>query len=475
MGILKLLPNQVPAFERAITIQNCALLCKQRTGKTYITGAIMQHEMHDEFCGLIVCKLSNRDSTWRKFLDEFIHINVSSDWEEFKRMPKPKVFLCHYEMLMGIYPELKNYSDFNWACVDEAQQIASRGNVSSRAMKLLRWIPRKLALTGTPIDKLLTDAFGIFRFLDHTIFGDNYAAFEYEYLKFRELSEKQWENARKRGRDGIREFFKRQAVLKKKAVFNPEKMDQFISLIAPHCITMTEADVGIIMPNLTKVSIPMTPEQKRVYNTLKRDSVVRLEDDSSILCQLTITRIMKLRQVAQGFIYDEEEHCHILGKNKLKWLIDKMNRTEMPVVIFTVFNPENRIITAALKREGYKVARVSGKFPKKKSDRTKIWLDFQNDKYDALVVQVKVGGVGIDLWNANTGIVYSMGHSFRDWDQSIARLNHYDKKRPSEFYFLLSENSIDNDIYSMIMLKQLTSKQVLARLKSKYKTKGGIR
>lgn len=484
---LKLWPEQQAVYEFVISRPATALFCEQRTGKTYVTlstlrklaGApinLVTGEGND-FCGLLVTLLTNRDSTWLDGIQQFLPwLNVTSDWEEFKKLPNPRILLIHYEMLPKLIKRLVKYQKFNWACVDEAQRIANRGNGASRAMARLSWIRRKLVLTGTPQEGKgggknevghggETDYFGIFRFLDPEVFGTNWAKFEKRYMEWPTVDFKHAPPGSALWQKKVLQ----QRILKNKAVFREERRKEFIDLLKPYCIRLTQEDVGIKQAVIHKVELPMSREQARCYNEMLEQSFTflprrtRTAKRRRVLAELVITNIAKRRQIATGFVYDDDERLHDLSDIKLKKTLELVDQLPKPVVVFTAFRPDNDLVYEALVASGYNVVQVNGSTKKKL--RPQIWRDFQCAQYDVAVVQVKTGGTGVDLWKSSHAIVYSMTHSYRDWDQMKARLSAKGKNEPSEFYVLCSKNSIDEDLFDLVIVKKFNTERTLQHLK----------
>jgi len=475
MSSLQLWPEQQTVYDFAIKRDATAMFCEQRTGKTYVTLAILRRLAGDpinlctgegnDFCGLLVTLLTNRDSTWLDGIKEHLKwINVTSDWEEFKKLPSPRILLVHFEMLPKLINKLVRYKKFNWACVDEAQRISNRGNKTSRAMARLSWIKRRLVLTGTPQEVRETDYFGIFKFLAPEVFGTNWAKFEKRYMEWPSVD---FENAPP-GSALWQKKTLQQRILKNKATFQENRRKEFLAKLAPYCIRLTQEDVGIKKAKVTKVPVRMSQDQRKVYDAMKKDSFAyiptrRKGKARRVTAPLVITNIAKRRQIATGFVYDDDERLHDLSDTKLRATIDLVDRLSLPIVIFTAFRPDNDLVYEAMVDQGYDVVQVNGSTKKKL--RPQIWRDFQKGKYDIAVVQTRTGGVGVDLWKANNAIVYSMTHSYRDWDQALSRLSAKDKKWPTEFFVLCSENSIDDDLFDLVIVKKFNTERTLKHLK----------
>lgn len=469
---LQLWPEQQGVFQFSVERAATAMFCEQRTGKTYVTLKNVEHNIGwdtvrgVDFCGLLVTLLTNRDSTWLDGLRNFLpQVNVTSEWEEFKKLPSPRILLVHYEMLPKLINKLVKYKKLNWGCVDEAQRISNRGNKASRAMSRLSWIERRLALTGTPQEVRETDYFGIFRFLAPEVFGSNWAKFEKRFMEWPMVD---FGNAPP-GSALWQKKTLQQRILKNKAQFRENKRGEFIKLLEPYCIRLTQADVGIKAAKITKVPVNMSLTQRGVYEDMKKNSFAWLPKRSAkskpsrVTAELAITNIAKRRQIATGFIYDDEGRLHDLGDKKLRETLKLVNRLPKPVVVFTAFRPDNDLVFEAMIGEGYDVVQVNGST--KKKDRPQIWRDFQRAQYDVAVVQTKTGGTGVDLWKSNHAVVYSMTHSYRDFDQMKARLDSKSKTRPSEFFVLCSRNSVDDDLFDLVVVKKFNTELTLKHLK----------
>ena len=101
----------------------------------------------------------------------------------------------------------------------------------------------------------------------------------------------------------------------------------------------------------------------------------------------------------------------------------------------------------------------------KHRDRPGIVRSFQSGELDALVIQVKTGGVGIDLFAACEAVVYSPSRSWITFDQAVARLHRRGQTRPVTIHLFIAEDTVDNQAYKAIWSKSSLTKQVLDDLK----------
>lgn len=467
---LTLWPKQQEAYEFVIKRKNAALFCEQRTGKTFITMAVLRKlagsainletGRGNDFAGVLVCLLNNRDSTWIDNLSKYLPwLNIHIDLDSFKAATCPKLLLVNFERLPRIIKKLTRYRKINWMGIDEAHRISKRGTRQSKAAARMHWVERKLILTGTPIEKQPLDLFAQFRFLDQGVFGTKWSDFESEYLDFPKLD--------MRGiPPGTRMWQQRmlqQRILKSRAQFKEDKIPQLIRLIKPVSFRLTKEDVGIVEPDVVKVTVPMLGRQRYYYDKMRKTSVIRLKDGSRSMAELEITNIAKSRQIASGFVYDDDGEVHYVGDAKLRKLMALIRKTPKPVVVFTAFIPDLSRIMEAVLEEGYEAIEVHGGVKKKL--RPDIWRNFQRAQYDVIVCQIRTGGVGVDLWKSGNAIVHSMGHSFIDFDQAKSRMDNRNKRKAAKVQVLCCENTIDEDLYELVMVKGLSGEAVLSKLK----------
>jgi len=117
---------QAEAVDFAIKRGSCALYMEQGTGKTWVSFGIVEKLLGPDFEGLVVGLLNNLETTWLdKISVEFPDLNVTRDWEEYKKLPKPKLLLCHYEYLVKVIKKLARRK-WTMILVDESQRIKNR-------------------------------------------------------------------------------------------------------------------------------------------------------------------------------------------------------------------------------------------------------------------------------------------------------------------------------------------------------------
>lgn len=459
--LIELWPAQDLAKNFVLERDASALFFEQRTGKTFITMKVLDEMPAQDLAVVLVAFLGNKESTWADKLQQYLPwLNVTSDWDTFKALPFPKLFLIHFETLHTYAAKLKNAAKtwLNFAIIDEAHKLKARGSRVSRAAARLSSVRKRLILTGTPMDKQPKDLWAQFRFLLPSLFG-TWKEFEERFMDVKKISMEGVMKGSARWQVKIMQ----QGMLRSRAPFKKELMPQFLKLIKPYALRLEKEEVGIKRAKLIKVSVPISGEQQRVYRDMKKHSVVHLGDGRRAMAPLTVTNIIKRRQIASGFIYDDDGECIHVGTAKLDKLVRLFHRLPKPIAVFAMFRPEIDLISETLKREGYEIATVDGRT--KKKARPDIWRSFQKAQLDGVVCQIRTGGVGVDMWKSSSGIVHSIGYSWIDFDQMTSRLDAIGKETSAKIYILCGAATIDEDLYDMVVVKNLDANEVLKQLK----------
>ena len=114
--------------------------------------------------------------------DKQSRLKALDDLDKFP-FPALKVAVINYESTWrdGIFDRLLAF-DADLIIADESQRIKTHDAAQSKAMHQLGDKARyKLILSGTPVQNEAVDIFSQYRFLDPTIFGQNFYAFRGRY------------------------------------------------------------------------------------------------------------------------------------------------------------------------------------------------------------------------------------------------------------------------------------------------------
>jgi SNF2 family DNA or RNA helicase len=445
--------KQKPAADWMRRTHNAALFAEQGTGKTWITTAVVDGLLDDEFEALFVVPLANISTTWEDIFEK-IDATVCRNWADFKKAKGAKILLVHYE---AINPHrgkkkseaaklVKKIIPYPWTMVvyDESQRIKSRSSGQSRVAGRIKTSGKRVILSGTPFDDLTDDPQEIWaqmRFLDSDVLGSRWADYADQYLK-------------PAGYMGYKWAFKKGALA------------EVLAIVEPCCLRLDAGEV-VDLPPLNYINVPviLRGEQARMYQEMDKTMVTSFEGND-ITADLALTQLVKLQQICGGFVKDDEDEIHEIGSAKLKKLCRIVKRNDFPIVIFTKYRFEVSQIVQRLTEGNRRISTIEGKTRK---TRTQTVRDFQAGKIDILVANVKAGGVGIDLFRSNVVIFYSCTHSYIDYEQALKRVHRSGQKRTVKIYLLYAKNTVDKLIYEAILLKRDVSVKVLRTFKKIFK------
>jgi superfamily II DNA or RNA helicase len=470
---------QRQAVDFAMARLGSALFLDQGTGKTWCTAAVLQLMVAQStgtsasmpsasasvasrptwtgrsLDALLVVPLANIETTWERTLARVRDLVVCRDWDAFTRARgSHRCLLVHYEAMPRIIKRARKH-DWNLIVYDESQRLKSRATRQSKIAEQLTWVRgknarvinpqcRRILLSGTPIESNQLDLWAQFRFALPEVLPRRWATFE-------------------------RRWCKPTGYLGYKLKFREERMSAFLKLIGPHIFRVRRTDVLDLPPmKVIDVHVELLGQQARVYEDLTRRMTTTI-DGHLVTADMAITQLVRQQQVTGGFIrlnptaedirQGRKGRIVHVGNAKIRKLKALVAREEKPIVIFCRYRTEVRLIDQALER--YRVAILTGKT--KKKHRAGLLDDFQRGKYDVIICQVRVGGVGIDLYRACVAIFYSTTHSFIDYDQALARIHRRGQSRWCRILRLIALNTVDEEIFTAVSSKRRISNSTLRR------------
>jgi SNF2 family DNA or RNA helicase len=462
--------HQKKAFAIATSLNASAMLMEMGTGKTLVAIAVAGHRFIQEQIKYLVIvaplsvlpvwerqfkqhanfpytieilnDLSTKDKAWtineiRKTPEKYLQvivINYESIWREsvFKALEK---LVKHHTMII----------------LDESQKIKNRSTEAAKALRKLGAVCKyKMILTGTPVTQSPADFFSQYRFLDSEIFGEKWSDFERKYL--------------------VTDYYNYNEIV------GYNSLDELAKKAHSIAFRCTKKECLDLPPMIDEILYSYLNESKEVYDTMEEDFVVSL-GSNTIEAPVVLSQILRLQQITGGFlpIHDELNPSKIIeykeiGTEKIEMLrevIEGLPKNEK-VVIVCRFKPEIWAIEKMLCGMGKGVLVLSGDVPA--NERGKIVDTFQNDKgVDAIIINIQVGGSGIDLYAASTMIFYSIDYSYANYEQVKSRIHRVGQTADKVTYIhLITKDTIDEKILDAVQQKGDVAQLVVDTLKGRY-------
>ena len=406
---------------------------EQGTGKTASCIWAADYLMNLGFINrvLIICPLSIMQSAWQNDLFTFaMHRRVDVAYgkpEKRKQIIKgdAEFVIINYDGVEIILKELQE-EKFDLIIVDEANAYKNSTTHRWKCLYNLLFDETWLwMLTGTPAAQTPLDAFGLAKLVS----PERVPRYKNSWrdMVMVQLSRYQW-------------------------LPRSDSVDIVHRALQP-AIRFTKEQC-MDLPEVLYVNrdVPLSPQQERYYNQIKKDMLVHAADEL-ISAVNAATLMNKLLQLSCGAVYsDTGEVVAFDGKNRINTMLEVIEETSHKVLVFVPFRHAIEVVCEALDKAGISNAKISGDVPVNK--RTDIFKRFQQeDDPKVLVIQPQAAAHGVTLTRADTIIWFGPTLSLETYLQANARAHR--KGQVNKLTIVhLQGSSVESTVYKSLRKKQ---------------------
>lgn len=278
--------------------------------------------------------------------------------------------IIHYEALLAYPP-----TDILWDIViaDEAHRIKNRHAKRTKAIKSLHAV-RKVALTGTPFDKDVSEMWSILNWL-----------YPYDFKSYQRFKDAYVEFGYNRGGYMV--------------PIGPKNVAELAERLGSRFIRHTKMQVAPQMPPKIMVTIPLKMEdaQLEVYNSIRKARDIELDiGGNTFYLANALAKLGKLQQAAS----DPSTIGIPANSIKVDWVVDFVDDSpKQRVVIFCRFKATAAHIAQLLREHGHNPTEFMGTQGKKKYPQ-----DFVDGVTNILVATIAMAGEGLDLKGTEAAI-----------------------------------------------------------------------
>lgn len=401
------LEHQVEALKRLYPVNSNALLMEMGTAKTRVLIDLYTAHFYEQRIKfvIVIAPMTVKVGAWPEQLEMFSpcpfnFIDVDSDYRAASlRLSQDRLTwlvvgtesLSQGRTFSALEPVTRLGVPF--ACVvDESTRIANHKAICTQASyELRRRASLRSIATGFEIKKNVVDLYSQFEFLDPNIIG------VHDYIAFRN----------------------RYCIMggyKNKEIVGYNRVDELMGLVAPHAFQCDKSVLKLPPKLYEKRIIKLTPEQRKVYQAMKKGDIERVSVEN------VLTRTLRLQQITSGFYNTDGirkdpntgkkikipvETIEVVPPSsnpKLRELVQVAKEISHPMIVWAESLYEIGIIEAALSKHG-KVLKIIGDTPKE--ERRGIINEFQSGRVPFLVGTASAGGIGITLTAARTVVYFS--------------------------------------------------------------------
>lgn len=207
----------------------------------------------------------------------------------------------------------------------------------------------------------------------------------------------------------------------------------------------------------TILRVPMSSEQRALCKEIDNSYISQFD----AILDNPLVKGAYYREVSSGFVYAPETKDVIrVGTGKiimLNELLDSLAPNK--VVIFAQFTESIKIIEDILAYRKMKFIELSGR----QNDKG-VWSQFQTDnKIEAIVCQYESANAGINLYASSHMIFFEPSLATITVSQARDRIHRIGQHSPCSYYWLLTEGSIEEEIYKRLEKKEDFTNECIAQ------------
>ena len=331
--------------------------------------------------------------------------------------------------------------DFDCVVIDE---LSSFKNYQSQRFKWLRkvrpFVKRWIGLTGTPTSNGLMDLWAEIGILDG---GERLGRF---IGRFRDA------------------YFKAGSMNPSTGVVfsyvpRPGAEEQIYEKISDITISMKALDY-LDMPECVSVTheVEMDTTERRLYDQLKRDLIIPLEDgdiDAANAASLT----GKLLQMSNGAVYDENGEARRIHDRKLEKLEDLIEAANgQPVLVAYWFKHDRDRILSHLTAAGYIPCDI------KESEDIRRW---NAGSIPVALIHPASAGHGLNIQDGGHILIwFGLTWSLELYQQTNARLWRQGQRSTVTIHHIVTKNTVDGDVLAALASKDVTQEKLIAAVKA---------
>ncbi|EUC66765.1 chromatin remodeling factor mit1, putative [Rhizoctonia solani AG-3 Rhs1AP] len=362
-----------------------------------------------------------------------------------------------YETLAGaeFHTVFKKPGRWETVVVDEGQRLKNDSSLLFRKLNELYTVHRIL-MTGTPLNNNIRELFNLMNFLDPQNWK-NLDELEKEYDQ-----ENLTEELIARLHERLRPYFLRRQ--KAEVLDLPVKHE----VIVPVSLAPIQKDImrAILESNIQSLGLLADKAQQNRKGSAPKKTALH-------------NALMEMRKCIQHPYLNQPdmERRGLSQEETLKQLVDasakfRLLKIMLPqlkkrghrVLLFSQFKIVLDIIEDFLNMEGYKLLRLDG--DTKSSLRQKEIDEFNKpgSDYFIYILTTRAGGVGVNLWSADTVIVFDPDFNPHQDLQAIARAHRYGQKNRVMVFKLMGKNTPEEKIFMMGKKKLVLDHLIVQKL-----------
>lgn len=395
-------------------------------GKTIQSLSILVALYYENFNCIIVCPSSLKHN-WYNEINKFFPLLIpkTNIIESQSQAFKPGINILSCEM-SKIHKDIDS-QNFDLLIFDEAQRIKNKKIKLWEKINKLE-ISFKLLLTGSPVENSEVDLLNLIEVVSNPKDIIHWEAISHNVAYKNEERENKI--------SVIRAFFKNYIIYRNKE----------------ECLTLPECKAQY-------VSIEMDESMRKTYSLIREQFLYNLSKNKGAHSFMALDALLRLRQLCSlpSLIKDEfpDLDINLLSPkaDKVEEIIESTIAQGGKVVLFSVFIGVLCEFEYRLKQKSILTARIDGSL---NTTKRKGEIDKFTNNYTCKVLlsSLHVGGVGLNLVEANTVILYNSWWNPAVENQAISRVHRMGQNREVNVYIPVYKDSVEEKIQVLLENKR---------------------
>ena len=345
------------------------------------------------------------------------------------------IYVIGRDNVVWLVEQCRQSWPFDMVVIDELSSFKNPQAKRFRALrKVMPRVSRVVGLTGTPSANGLMDLWSEIYLLDRgERLGKTLGAYRETYF-----------------RPGARSGY---VVYKWEPVRGAQERIQ--AAIGDICISMSASDYLKLPKRIdNRIPVKLSPQEMQQYKTMEAEQLLHIDDEDVVA--LSAAAVMtKLLQIANGSVYSAAGNIVRLHNAKLEALLEIIDTTDSPVLVFYSYKHDLSTILAA----------VPGA---RTLNSPEDIADWNAGKVQLLLAHPASVGYGLNLQEGGHVIVwYGLTWSLELYQQANARLYRQGQDKPVIIHHLIAEGTVDEQVMNALESKDMSQAALMAALKER--------
>lgn len=436
-----------------------ALFVQMGLGKTAITLTAINSLMFDSMeieKVLVIAPKKVTEDTWTSERDKWEHLKhlrisivLGTERQRIEALRKKADIYCiNRENIAWLVSHYQGAWPFTGLVIDE---LSSFKNPKSQRFKALRMVrpqsKRVVGLTGTPAPNGFLDLYSQIYLLDQgQRLGKNLTGYRQKYFKegHRNGHIVYDYSLRKEDKDSLLGV----------DIYEKEILDK----IGDICISMKAEDYLDLPKRIDRLhKIQLSKKLMDKYQEFEKTLVLSLENTEEISPLNAAGLTNKLRQFANGAVYDDEKAWHLVHDEKLDALEEDVEAAAgEPMLIFYQYRSDLERITERLKKHKPVLLKGSAEIAK-----------WNAGKIPVLIAHARSAGHGLNLqYGGHLISWFGVDWPLEEYDQGVARLDRQGQKYPVINTRFIVAGTIEEKVLASLENKAGVQEGVMAAVKA---------